>query len=143
MQVFKDHLITRSAYISTQGKINHSLQHLGQHTPHGILANLVIRPDWQRRGVGSRLLDYGLELIDQRGVVCWTDASAQGIGLYQKYGWEEDRREQRLKRRLECEDWISVALSDMKENRDYLDQYGVDGFFKNSIAKLEEMDAAR
>ncbi|KAF7191023.1 hypothetical protein HII31_07647 [Pseudocercospora fuligena] len=61
----------------------------------------------------------------------------------QKYGWEEDRREQRLKRRLECDDWISVALSDLKETRDYLDQYGVEGFFENSIAKLEEMDAVR
>ncbi|EME83174.1 uncharacterized protein MYCFIDRAFT_174653 [Pseudocercospora fijiensis CIRAD86] len=60
----------------------------------------------------------------------------------QRYDWEEDRREQRLERRLECGDWISIALSDLKENRHYLDQYGVEGFFKDSIAKLQELDTA-
>lgn len=61
----------------------------------------------------------------------------------QKIDWEQERREERRKRRVECEDWVSVALADLKEERDYLDQYGVEGFFAKSIAKLEALDAAR
>ena len=61
----------------------------------------------------------------------------------QKIDWEQERREERRTRRVECEDWVSVALSDLKEERDYLDQYGVEGFFAQSIAKLEALDAAR
>ncbi|KXT05763.1 hypothetical protein AC578_1068 [Pseudocercospora eumusae] len=73
----------------------------------------------------------------------WPNKAQRKEMVNQKHGWEGDRREQRLKRRLECDDWVSVALSDLVENRDYLDQYGVKGFFKDSIARLQEMDAAR
>jgi len=40
-------------------------------------------------------------------------------------------------------DWVSVALVELEEERNYLDGYGVEGFFRSSIAKLEELDAAR
>lgn len=57
--------------------------------------------------------------------------------------WEAERRQLRRERRADCDDWIAVALEDLKEERDYLDQYGVEGFFAKSIAKLEALDAAR
>ena len=57
--------------------------------------------------------------------------------------WEAERRQLRRERRADCDDWIAVALEDLKEERDYLDRYGVEGFFKKSIAKLEALDAAR
>lgn len=57
--------------------------------------------------------------------------------------WDHDRRAERVKRRDECEDWVSVALADLKSERDYLDAYGVYGFFKKSITMLEELDEAR
>lgn len=57
--------------------------------------------------------------------------------------WEHERRAERMKRRSECEDWVAVALADLKRERDYLDAYGVEGFSRDSIAKLEAIDAAR
>ena len=42
-------------------------------------------------------------------------------------------------RREELKDWIAVALSDLIEERDYLSEYGVEGYFPRSIAKLEEL----
>ena len=57
----------------------------------------------------------------------------------QKLEWEKDRRAARRERREEVEDWITVALSDLKEEMDYLDQYGVEEYLPKSIAKLESM----
>jgi len=56
---------------------------------------------------------------------------------------EHDKREAKVQRRLKCNDWVSVALVDLKEERDYLAEYGVEKFFPLSVAKLAELDAAR
>ena len=55
----------------------------------------------------------------------------------QKLAWEKGRRAARRARREEVEDWVAVALSDLKEERDYLAAYGVEGYLPRSIAKLE------
>lgn len=57
--------------------------------------------------------------------------------------WDEERREERMKRRMECEDWVTVALEHLKGERDYLDKHGVEGFFKLSIARLETLEEGR
>ncbi|KAK5124603.1 hypothetical protein LTR85_001316 [Meristemomyces frigidus] len=73
----------------------------------------------------------------------------------EKLEFAKDSREGRRERRESCEDWISVALSDLVEEREYLKRYGVgenfnwdakdepNAYFKDSIAKLEELEAAR
>jgi hypothetical protein len=61
----------------------------------------------------------------------------------QKLEWEKERRVARRERREEVEDWVVVALNDLVEERDYLDQYGVRKYLPESIAKLEEIVAAR
>jgi hypothetical protein len=61
----------------------------------------------------------------------------------QKIEWEKNRREERRMRREETGDWISVALADLIESRDYLKRYGVEGFLPLSIATLTDMDTAR
>jgi hypothetical protein len=61
----------------------------------------------------------------------------------QRIEWEEERRQARVKRRAGCEDWLIVSLADLKAERDYLDKYGVEGFFVGSIAKLEGLDQVR
>lgn len=50
---------------------------------------LVVLPSFQNRGIGTRLLRWGLEHADQFDVKAWIDASPAGLGLYQKLGWEE------------------------------------------------------
>jgi hypothetical protein len=61
----------------------------------------------------------------------------------QKIEWEKNRREERRMRREEIGDWISVALANLVESRDYVKRYGVEGFLPLSIAKLTDMDTAR
>jgi hypothetical protein len=55
----------------------------------------------------------------------------------QKIAWEKNRRAERRDRREKAEDWVAVALADLKENRDYLDQYGVEEYLPLCIEKLE------
>ncbi len=53
---------------------------------------LVVLPSHQGRGIGRRMLEWGLEQADQLGVRAWIDASPAGLGLYKKLGWEEVSR---------------------------------------------------
>lgn len=55
----------------------------------------------------------------------------------QSFEWEKQRRVERRNRRESTEDWVACALNDLKEDRDFLDQYGVDGYFPRSIARLQ------
>ncbi|KAF4984593.1 hypothetical protein FZEAL_270 [Fusarium zealandicum] len=55
----------------------------------------------------------------------------------QKPSWEKTRRQAKRERREETEDWVKVALSDLVEERDYLDTFGVTGYLPRSITNLE------
>ncbi|CAD0106130.1 unnamed protein product [Aureobasidium uvarum] len=83
----------------------------------------------------------------------WTRADAD-VGVFktgrpnkQQYGqmerqkleWEKDRREKRGERRVIVDDWAAAALQDLEEERDYLEQYGVEKYFPKSIARLTEL----
>lgn len=50
---------------------------------------LVVDPEWQRRGIGKRLLEEVLSVVDEKGWEAFIDASPAGLGLYKKLGWEE------------------------------------------------------
>ncbi|KAF4972613.1 hypothetical protein FSARC_886 [Fusarium sarcochroum] len=52
---------------------------------------------------------------------------------------EKVRREARRQRREDIDDWVTVALNDLKEDKDYLMEYGLRVYLPNSIAKLEEI----
>ncbi|KAF4462462.1 glycoside hydrolase family 43 [Fusarium albosuccineum] len=61
----------------------------------------------------------------------------------QKMAWENNRRQKRRDRREKAQDWVKTALSDLVEDRDYLSEYGVEGYLPRCIAKLEELVATR
>lgn len=55
----------------------------------GEVAALYIRPDWQRRGLGRRLWEYGLSRLRDRGlagVEVWTLARAEAQSFYRAVG---------------------------------------------------------
>lgn len=56
---------------------------------------------------------------------------------WEKCNYEHDRRVARRRRREIVGDWVTLALNDLKEERDYLVKYGVTGYLTLSTTKLE------
>ncbi|KAJ5490140.1 Acyl-CoA N-acyltransferase [Penicillium expansum] len=54
---------------------------------HYYLDTLGTHPDYQRRGAGSMLVQWGCDLADKDGVAAYVDASKEGVSLYQKHGF--------------------------------------------------------
>ena len=48
---------------------------------------LAVRPEYQRKGLGSMLLTPGLELADKDNAKTFIQASPKGVNLYLKHGW--------------------------------------------------------
>ena len=57
--------------------------------PYLYLRILAIDPAYQRRGVGSLLLDQGMEIADRCGIQSYLEATKVGRPLYAKYGYED------------------------------------------------------
>jgi len=56
--------------------------------PYVLLSILVVSPEHQRRGLGAKMLQVGLEKADEMGVEAYLESSPKGKGLYAKYGFE-------------------------------------------------------
>jgi ribosomal protein S18 acetylase RimI-like enzyme len=55
-----------------------------------LLADLEIvgtSPNFQRKGAGSKLLQYGCERADEQGVEAFLEAAPDALSLYQKFGF--------------------------------------------------------
>ncbi|THX56069.1 hypothetical protein D6D06_04544 [Aureobasidium pullulans] len=46
-------------------------------------------PDYQRRGIGSMMLQWGCDLADQLFLPSWVEASPAGNFLYRKFGYKD------------------------------------------------------
>lgn len=50
---------------------------------------LATRPEHERRGAGSMLVQWGCDIADENGVPAYIDASKAGAPLYKKFGFED------------------------------------------------------
>jgi len=50
---------------------------------------IVIHPDYQRKGLGSKLLERGLADVDAAGARAYIEASRGGYPLYKRYGFKD------------------------------------------------------
>lgn len=64
-----------------------------EYGPFAYIGLMAVHPDFQRRGVGRRLMEYLLALLDERGCpAILLDASATGEPLYHSLGFAVDDR---------------------------------------------------
>lgn len=56
-----------------------------------VLDICAVHPDFQRRGIAGRLVQYGLDEAKQRGnLECTTEGSSMGRGVYRKLGFKDE-----------------------------------------------------
>lgn len=55
------------------------------------LDSLGVAPDRQRRGIGRKLLSWGLDKATEEGRDAFLVATPSGLGLYKSAGFEEVR----------------------------------------------------
>lgn len=54
-----------------------------------LLANVVTHKDYQRRGIGARLVKWGLDQTEAERVPCGVESSFAGLRLYEKMGFRQ------------------------------------------------------
>ena len=60
-------------------------------TDYGInvdLHRLMVNPNYQRQGIGQKLLDWGIETADKENIVAWLFCRPAGYKLYERNGWK-------------------------------------------------------
>lgn len=56
--------------------------------PYMTLKLLAVRPDYARKGIGTRLLEHGLASVDRLGLPAFIHAGVQAKPLYERYGFQ-------------------------------------------------------
>ena len=57
--------------------------------PYILMHGMAVSPEWQGKGVGKRLLGWGIEKADRKGLDCWVNASEVALGCFEKFGWKQ------------------------------------------------------
>lgn len=53
------------------------------------LRRLFILPEYQRKGIGKALMQWGLAKADEEGLLGWLVSSPEGYALYRRSGFED------------------------------------------------------
>lgn len=56
--------------------------------PHGLLDICFTTPEYERKGVATALVEWGLRIVDEQGWVAFTEASVRGEKVYHRLGFE-------------------------------------------------------
>ena len=49
----------------------------------------MVHPAWQRRGVGSNMIQWAFEHLQLNTMPVWLSAQPDGYALYMRYGWKQ------------------------------------------------------
>jgi hypothetical protein len=69
----------------------------------------------------------------------WPNKQQRNQIARQRQEWMKERSEKAKEKREEVKDWVSNALGEVTDERDYLGGFGLDGYFIESIARLQEL----
>lgn len=61
-----------------------------QKRPHWYLEIIVTRTEFQGKGAGGMMMQWGVNKADEDGVECYLDATPEGKPLYEKFGFRDE-----------------------------------------------------
>ena len=67
-----------------------------------VLALLCVAPKFQGRGIGEKLLEYGVEQADRRNLICHLTATPVAWKVYARYGWHVVEEQ-----KIDLSEWFS------------------------------------
>jgi hypothetical protein len=73
----------------------------------------------------------------------WPNKQQRGQIERQKAKWVKERNIEARARREKVQDWISNAIEELKGEQAAIAPYGLDGYFKKSISRLEELKGGK
>ena len=56
--------------------------------PYILMQGMAVLPEWQGKGVGKRLLEWGIRETDKRGLEGWVNAREGSVGVLERFGWK-------------------------------------------------------
>ena len=75
------------------------------------LALLCVAPQFQGRGIGEKILDWGTKEADRRGLVCTLTATPVAWQIYERYGWHVVDEQS-----VDLSEWFSSGGLERREN---------------------------
>ncbi|KAF2801821.1 acyl-CoA N-acyltransferase [Mytilinidion resinicola] len=71
------------------GEMVHTKERFVGGKPHVYCHVIAVHPEYQKRGIGRRLMQWGVEVGEQAGLPVYLESSKEGEGLYRSLGFEE------------------------------------------------------
>jgi GNAT superfamily N-acetyltransferase len=56
------------------------------------LSFFFVSPEYQGKGVGSLLMEWGLKKADDLGAKLWLTSTPQALSIYERFGWKTVER---------------------------------------------------
>lgn len=79
----------RLSHRMTGARLLAKIERIHPKEPHWYLALLIVDPDAQGRGLGSALIQPGLDLADRDGLPCYLETQKRSnVSWYQRFGFE-------------------------------------------------------
>ncbi|MCJ1242491.1 hypothetical protein MMC14_010499 [Varicellaria rhodocarpa] len=98
-----------------------------------VLGLLNVAPKYQGRGIGEKLLEWGVKVADQRRLVCRLGATPVAWKIYQQFGWHVVDVQ-----KIDLSEWFSSQGTERRENDETAQEMGYGCYLLRRMIRLPE-----
>ena len=98
-----------------------------------VLGLLNVAPKYQGRGIGEKILEWGVKVADQRRLVCRLSATPVAWKIYQRFGWNVVDVQ-----KIDLSEWFSSQGRERRENDETAQEMGYGCYVWRRMIRLPE-----